>query len=390
MAHGEQQEEGRVAMREGYHFSAQGLTVGYDNIPLIKDITFNLKKGEILTLIGPNGSGKSTILKSITQHLATLGGVIYIDKDRLCSMSDRERALKLAVVLTDRLKTEMMSCRDVAALGRYPYTGYFGLLTREDERIVTEALKRVNALDIQDRDFGSISDGQRQRIMLARAICQRPEVIVLDEPTSFLDIRYKIELLEILRKMAVEDGITVIMSLHEIDLAHKISDAVMCVKGDRISRYGRPSEIFTDEFINELYDLRAGSYNALSGSVELPPAEGRPSAFVVGGGGFGIPVYRELQRRGIPFAAGIIFDNDMDMQVAGKSASLLFHAPAFMPVTEELYKSALDCMLSCAYVIDSGCPVGEYNACNGRLLEAAKHAGLYVSDIGAVFNGLPK
>ena len=104
MAHGEQQEEGRVAMREGYHFSARGLTVGYDNIPLIKDITFNLKKGEILTLIGPNGSGKSTILKSITQHLAMLGGVIYIDKDRLCSMSDRERALKLAVVLTDKLK----------------------------------------------------------------------------------------------------------------------------------------------------------------------------------------------------------------------------------------------------------------------------------------------
>jgi iron complex transport system ATP-binding protein len=251
------------------------------------------------------------------------------------------------------------------------------MLTEEDEQIVTEALRRVNALEIQDKDFGSISDGQRQRIMLARAICQKPEIIVLDEPTSFLDIRYKIELLEILRKMAAEDKITVIMSLHEIDLAHKISDLVMCVKGDRIGKCGLPSEIFTDEFINELYDIKLGSYNALSGSVELPSPEGEARVFVIGGGGYGIPVYRELQRRGIPFAAGIIFENDMDIMAAG-TAERMISAAAFKPVSEETYKAALSCMLSCGCVIDAGCPVGDFNGCNAKLLNEAKLKGLRV------------
>jgi iron complex transport system ATP-binding protein len=360
-----------------FYLSAEGMSVGYDKVPLIRDICFRLKKGEILTLIGPNGSGKSTILKSLTNHISLIAGVVYLDKSNLVSMSNHDRAKKLAVVLTDKLKTEMMSCRDVASLGRYPYTGYFGMLTEEDEQIVTEALRRVNALEIQDKDFGSISDGQRQRIMLARAICQKPEIIVLDEPTSFLDIRYKIELLEILRKMAAEDKITVIMSLHEIDLAHKISDLVMCVKGDRIGKCGLPSEIFTDEFINELYDIKLGSYNALSGSVELPSPEGEARVFVIGGGGYGIPVYRELQRRGIPFAAGIIFENDMDIMAAG-TAERMISAAAFKPVSEETYKAALSCMLSCGCVIDAGCPVGDFNGCNAKLLNEAKLKGLRV------------
>ena len=133
------------------------------------------------------------------------------------------------------------------ATGRYPYTGRLGVLSREDENKVDEALMAVHAQELGIRNFLEISDGQRQRILLARAICQEPEVMILDEPTSYLDIRHKLELLEILRKMAKEKEITVIMSLHEIDLAQKISDKVVCVKGDRIAGFGNPEEIFTEE-----------------------------------------------------------------------------------------------------------------------------------------------
>lgn len=139
----------------------------------------------------------------------------------------------MSVVLTEKIKTEMMTCRDVVAMGRYPYTNYFGKLTNEDEEIVTESLRKVSATDIENKDFSQISDGQRQRIMLARAICQKPEIIVLDEPTSFLDIRHKIELLDILQEMAVRDKVAVIVSLHEIELAAKVADYVMCIGTDK-------------------------------------------------------------------------------------------------------------------------------------------------------------
>ena len=235
-----------------YYFHLDHLTVGYDKKPLIKDICIGIEKGEIVTLIGPNGSGKSTILKSITRQLKLVGGNVEFDGKNLHELSFRELSTKMAVVLTERMKPELMTCHDIVATGRYPYTGRLGMLTREDEEKVEKAMRAVHAEELGGRDFNAISDGQRQRVLLARAICQEPEVIILDEPTSFLDIRHKLELLAILRRMAKEKGITVIMSLHEIDLAQKISDKVVCVKGDRIAGFGNPEEIFTEEKIREL------------------------------------------------------------------------------------------------------------------------------------------
>ena len=194
-----------------YYFSTQALTVGYDGVPLIRDIQIDIHKGEIVTLIGPNGSGKSTILKSITRQLKTLGGAVVIGGEDLRRFSYKALSTRLAVVLTERMKPELMTCRDIVATGRYPYTGRLGLLSQEDERQVDAAMAAVHALDLSERDFNAISDGQRQRVLLARAICQEPEIIILDEPTSFLDIRHKLQLLSILRSMAKQKGITVIM-----------------------------------------------------------------------------------------------------------------------------------------------------------------------------------
>ena len=232
-----------------YYIKMKDLAVGYQGNALISGINLKIKKGEIVTLIGPNGAGKSTILKSITRQLKLIGGEVYIDSEEIRKLSYKEMAVKAAVMLTERMKPELMTCHDIVATGRYPYTGRLGILSREDERKVDEALEAVHAQELGIRNFQEISDGQRQRVLLARAICQEPEVMILDEPTSYLDIRHKLELLTILRKMAKENGITVIMSLHEIDLAQKISDQVICVKGDRIAEFGDPEEIFTEQFV---------------------------------------------------------------------------------------------------------------------------------------------
>lgn len=180
---------------EEFYFYTKGLTVGYHGVPLIKDIELSVKKGEILTLIGPNGAGKTTILKNIIRQLKPLGGVAVLDGSNMEELSGRELSKKLSVVLTERVRPEMMNCRDVVSTGRYPYTGKFGVLSEEDWKIVDESMRLVHIEELAERDFTKTSDGQKQRVMLARALCQQPDIIVLDEPTSFLDIRYKLEFL---------------------------------------------------------------------------------------------------------------------------------------------------------------------------------------------------
>lgn len=338
-------------MRETYYFHTEGLTVGYDGVPLIKDIEISLKRGEILTLIGPNGAGKTTILKSIIRQLAPLGGVVYLDGRSMGEMSGKELSTRMSVVLTERVKPELMSCEDVVATGRYPYTGAFGILSEEDHRIVRESMELVHISKLADRDFTRISDGQKQRVMLARAICQEPDIIVLDEPTSFLDIKYKLEFLSILQNMSRTRNLSVLMSLHELDLAGRISDKVLCIKGDKVDRFGTPEEIFTKGYIPDLYGMTVGAYDELSGNLELEPVKGKPQVLVLAGNGTGTAVFRRLQREGIPFAAGILWENDLDYPSAKALAAEVIQVKAFQPLGAAEEHRARELICQCDRVL---------------------------------------
>ena len=361
-------------MAETY-LRTDGLSVGYNGRALIHDIDISIEKGEIVTLIGPNGSGKSTILKSITRQLRLVGGRVWIQSEELDRISQRALARKMAVVLTERMKPELMTCRDVVSTGRYPYTGRLGLLSEEDEALVTEAMERVHALELSNRDFNAISDGQRQRVLLARAICQDPEIIVLDEPTSYLDIRHKLELLSILRSMAKERDITVIMSLHEIDLAQKISDKIICVKGEIIARYGTPAEVLSEEIVSDLYELTEGSYNADFGSIELPRPAGEPQVLVLSGAGSGIALFRQLQKEGVAFCCAILYTNDVDYSVARHLASRIVEEKPFRTISDDTLRAAKDEVDRCRLVIDTGVEISEGNQRMRELLDYASQQG---------------
>ena len=358
-----------------FYFQTSQLTVGYDGKPLIRDITIGIARGEIVTLIGPNGAGKSTILKSITRQLKAIGGTVALDGQNLSGLSHKELATRMAVVLTQRMKPELMTCRDIVATGRYPYTGRLGLLTKRDEEKVSEAMETVHALELSHRDFNAVSDGQRQRILLARAICQEPEIIILDEPTSYLDIRHKLELLSILRSMAKEKGITVIMSLHEIDLAQKISDKIICVKGDTISSYGTPEEVFDEEKIRQLYNITEGFFDPCFGSIELPRPRGNPEILVLSACGNGIPVYRRLQMGNIPFCAGILYTNDLDYRLARLLASEIITERPFHEISDAAFDRAMEKVHTCRCVLDAGCEIGPCNRRMQEILDAAKNMG---------------
>ena len=246
------------------------LAVGY-SAPLLRDIALQAERGSILALIGPNGAGKSTLLKTLSAQLKPQGGAVLLDGQDLSAYTPGARARKLALMLPHTARTELTTCFEVAAAGRYPYTGRLGVLSAADREQVWQALRLVQADALADRDFSRISDGQRQRVLLARAVCQQPEILLLDEPTSFLDVKGKAELLTILRTLAREKQVAVIVTLHELALARKLADAVVCVSPKGVSQVLSPEAAFAEDNIRTLFDLTAEQYAALYGKDDAKP-----------------------------------------------------------------------------------------------------------------------
>lgn len=244
------------------------LSVGYGRKVLIGDIDLSIGEGEIVTLIGPNGAGKSTILKTIARQLEPVKGTVFIDGRELSKLSFHELAERVSILLTERIDPELMTVRDVVEAGRYPYTGHMGMLRRHDEEVVGEALALCSIEELSDRYFRELSDGQKQRVMLARTIAQEPEILILDEPTSYMDIRYKLELLGLLRKLRDSRKMTIILSLHEFELTKVVSDRIICVKDRDIIKAGTPKEILNRKVLCELYDISGESLEILLQSME--------------------------------------------------------------------------------------------------------------------------
>lgn len=353
----------------------ENLTVGYDKKPLIHNIDLSVKAGEIVTLIGPNGSGKSTILKTLIKQLKKIDGTVYLGNVSMETMKDSEISRNLSMVMTERLRTELMSGREVVASGRYPYTGKFGILSQEDWEKVDEAIALVHADEVQNQDFMKISDGQRQRLMLARAICQDTKILILDEPTSYLDMGFKLDILSNIRMLAREKKMAIIMSLHELDLAQKISDRIVCVKGDRIDKVGTPDEIFCGNYVQELYGVERSNFDPVTGQMFLSAESGTPKVFVIGGGGKGIAVYNHLQRQKISFAAGILQENDVEFSTAKALASRVIWERAFYPVGEDKIFQAKLLIDQCERCICAVETFGPLNEANKELLWYAQERG---------------
>lgn len=242
--------------------SVKDLSAGYGSGDVVKNISFEVGEGEILTLVGPNGCGKSTVLKTLCGLIPKSGGSVELCGKNADKLGRSERAKLLSAMLTERVRPDLMTCREVIAAGRYPHTGMFGTLTPEDEQIVEGAIETVDAAEFADADFNSISDGQRQRVLLARAICRQPRILILDEPTSYLDIKHKIAFFEILQRLS-ESGLSVVMSLHELDFAEKISDKVLCLKnGEALKAYGGE---FSAENICRLFGIERKLYDKYFG-----------------------------------------------------------------------------------------------------------------------------
>jgi len=351
------------------------LNVGYHDKVVLHELGFQIEKGEFVSLLGPNGAGKTTLLRTLSRYLSPIAGAVYINQTDLQSIPQGHLAKVMSVVLTEKPSPPFFRVFDFVALGRYPHTGFMGKLTPADERVVMESIKMVHAEDLLFRDINTLSDGERQKILIARAFVQEPQIILLDEPTMHLDLKHRMEVMTILQSLCRDKGISVVASLHDVDIAAKISDKVGLVKDARIIAWGEPENILHAETVAALYDFEGASFNRFLGSVEIRGNGASGSVFTVGGMGSSAILYRLLSKRGFSIITGVLHENDLDFFVANSlGADCLTESPMEV-IAPETIEKAKKRIFKCAWVIDTGFSLGALNYGNFDLLKAALEMG---------------
>jgi len=237
------------------------LSGGYEDVPIVKDISFTVEKGKILGILGPNGSGKSTLLKVMSGILPAVEGTISIDGQNILSYNARTLAKKMAVLPQLHANAFSNSVREAISLGRYPHqTGFFSSWSEQDEQAVQHAMLQTGIKRYEHTPMEFLSGGEQQRVFVAQALAQTAEILLLDEPTNHLDIAHQRQILDMVRKEAVECGLTVVMVLHDMNLASLYCDELLLMESGQMRAFGAPHEVLIASQIEEIYQARVATY----------------------------------------------------------------------------------------------------------------------------------
>ena len=245
-----------VKMKDEILLEMEDLWSGYQRKDVLKGVSLKIKKGEFLGLIGPNGSGKTTLLRSMSKILTPRRGkVLYRGKD-IAKIGAKKLAQRIAVVPQLSVFIFSFTVEDFVLLGRIPYLPRFYLERKEDYLAAEEAMRLTKTLPFRERRINELSEGEKQRVVIARSLAQNPELLLLDEPAAHLDIRYQLEVFNLLRQLNQEKGITIVLVSHDLNLASQYASRLVLVNGGKIFSEGRPSEVITEENIQKVYKVR--------------------------------------------------------------------------------------------------------------------------------------
>lgn len=233
------------------------LSAGYNGIPVFCDINIEVPKGKITTLIGANGSGKSTILKTMSRLIVPSGGAVYLEGQSIHSMPTRRVAQKLALLPQGTQTPAGITVSDLVEYGRFPHRSRLSGLTANDREVIRWALSSTSMGELADREMDQLSGGQRQRGWIAMALAQKTGLLFLDEPTTYLDISHQLEILQLLRKLNVEQGVTVVMVLHDLNHAIMFSDYLVAIKDGKKHSFGSPEHVITPQTLQEVFNVEA-------------------------------------------------------------------------------------------------------------------------------------
>ncbi|MCJ8345421.1 ABC transporter ATP-binding protein [bacterium] len=232
------------------------LKTGYDQKIVSEKISLEVYPAELICILGPNGAGKSTLLKTIAKLLPSKGGEIHFSQKNLRDIAIKELSKHLAVVLTDRIIIEYMNVLEFISLGRFPYTNIIGTLQDQDKKVIDHIIKQLHLQDLQCNDLSNLSDGQRQRVMIARALVQDTGLVILDEPTAFLDLPSKVELMNLLSKLCSEHKTSFLVSTHDLDLALSHADRIWLVDQNGKLHDGAPEDLVLAGVFNQVFDSK--------------------------------------------------------------------------------------------------------------------------------------
>ncbi|GAC86040.1 ABC transporter ATP-binding protein [Gordonia paraffinivorans] len=234
-----------------------GLTVGYDQRVVIDDLDIEIPDGEVTTIIGSNGCGKSTLLRCLARLLPPRAGTVYLDGEDITQIRPRQVARTLAILPQNPIAPEGLTVADLVARGRHPHQRWYQQATADDEAAIAEAMAMTDTLELADRTLDALSGGQRQRVWIALTLAQGTDLILLDEPTTYLDLAHSIDVLDLVRRLRDDHGKTVVMVLHDLNLAARYSDSLVVMKDGAIVMSGSPSKVIGPELLDEAFGLRA-------------------------------------------------------------------------------------------------------------------------------------
>nr|WP_306295246.1 ABC transporter ATP-binding protein [Corynebacterium amycolatum] len=254
--------------------NAQSLASGYGEKPIVKDLTLSFEAGKITSIVGPNGCGKSTFLRTLARLIRPSAGSVELDGKELGSYSSRELAKRLGLLPQTPIAPDGITVADLVGRGRTPYQGILGRWSSADYDIVAEAMEATRVADLAGRCVEELSGGQRQRVWIAMALAQQTDVLLLDEPTTYLDLKHQLEVLDLLTDLNHRRGTTIIMVLHDLNLAARYSDVLVAMRDGRLHSAGAPVDVLTQELTREAFDLES--------LIITDPVSGLPTVTPIG------------------------------------------------------------------------------------------------------------
>jgi iron complex transport system ATP-binding protein len=367
----------------------QGVTTHYNTTEVLQDICFEIEKGDFVGIVGPNGSGKTTLLNNLGRLVPYQTGWILLNEKNLLTFRHKEAARMMSAVTQNPWDDIDFQVYDVVMMGRTPHWGFFPRETEEDRNIVAGAMKMAGVQKLADRKLSELSGGERQRVFIAQAIAQKPEVMLLDEPTSHLDIHYQISIMDALKRLNESQQVTIIGVLHDLNLAAQYCNKILILKEGKIAGFGSPREVLQIDLIEAVYQCKVAvathpvtgtPYVVLYSRASALEIDMRERAgvkiHIISGGGSGVALMEAFASKGYAISAGVLNIGDSDWQKGQELKIPMIEEMPFSNISLDKKEENLSVARKSEVVIVAATPFGAGNLPNAEVLLQLAESGM--------------